>query len=80
MRSLANSDSVFESACDFDEVLLFVVLVVSYYFVQNLLDDTVEEGEITSEVFELVYFGCLWCLGGCRGACYCHPRRVNGQS
>ena len=51
MRSLADSDSVFESACDFDEVLLFILFVVSYYYVQNLLDDTVEEGEITSEVF-----------------------------
>ena len=59
MRSLAYSDSVFESACDFDEVFMFVLLVVSYYFVQNLLDDTVEEGEIVSEVYELVYFGCI---------------------
>ena len=28
MRSLADSHSVFESACDFDEVFMFVVLVV----------------------------------------------------
>ena len=51
MRSLADSDSVFESACDFNEVLLVILFIVSCYYVQNLLDDTVEEGEITSEVF-----------------------------
>ena len=51
MRSLADSDSVFESACDFNEVLLVILFVVSCYYVQNLLDDTLEEGEITSEVF-----------------------------
>ena len=51
VRSLADSDSVFESACDFNEVLLVILFIVSYYYVQNLLDDTVEEGEITSEVF-----------------------------
>ena len=58
MRSLADSDSVFESACDFDEVFIFDVLVVSCYFVQNLLDDSMEEGEITSEVLE----SCMYCL------------------
>ena len=50
MRSLADSDSVFESACDYDEVYFIYVLVIICYFVQNLLDDSMEEGEITSEV------------------------------
>ena len=50
MRSLADSDSVFESACDYDEVYFIYVSVIICYFVQNLLDDSMEEGEITSEV------------------------------
>ena len=50
VRSLADSDSVFESACDYDEVYFIYVSVNLYHVVQNLLDDSMEEGEITSEV------------------------------
>ena len=49
VRSLADSDSVFESACDLDEVYHVHVCLI-YNILQNLLDDTMEEGEITSEV------------------------------
>ena len=49
VRSLADSDSVFESACDLDEVYHVCVCLI-YNILQNLLDDTMEEGEITSEV------------------------------
>ena len=58
MRSLADSDSVFESACDYDEVYFIDVSVGICCFVQNLLDDSMEEGEITSEVLE----SCMYCL------------------
>ena len=58
MRSLADSDSVFESACDYDEVYFIYVPVIVCCFVQNLLDDSMEEGEITSEVLE----SCMYCL------------------
>ena len=50
MRSLADSDSVFESACDYDEVYFIYVSAIICCYVQNLLDDSMEEGEITSEV------------------------------
>ena len=65
MRSLADSDSVFESACDYDEVYFIDVSVVICYFVQNLLDESAEEGEITSEVLELIYIACFCCIGDC---------------
>ena len=65
MRSLADSDSVFESACDYDEVYFICVPVISCYFVQNLLDDNAEEGEITSEVLELICVACFCCIGDC---------------
>ena len=55
MRSLADSDSVFESACDYDEVYFIYVSVNLYHVVQNLLDDSMEEGEITSEVLESLF-------------------------
>ena len=57
VRSLADSDSVFESACDLDEVYHVCVCLI-YNILQNLLDDTMEEGEITSEVLE----SCMYCL------------------
>ena len=41
------------------------VVVVSCCFVQNLLDESAEEGEITSEVLELSYFVCYCCIGDC---------------
>ena len=41
------------------------VPVVSCYFVQNLLDESAEEGEITSEVLELIYIACFCCIGDC---------------
>ena len=65
MRSLADSDSVFESACDYDEVYFIYVSVIICYFVQNLLDDSMEEGEITSEVLELFCIAYFCCIGDC---------------
>ena len=50
VRSLADSDEVFESACDLNEVKNIYVYQV-YSVLQNLLDDSdMEEGEIISEV------------------------------
>ena len=60
MRSLADSDSVFESACDLDEVNNVCVYLV-YNVLQNLLDDTMEEGEITSEVIYSCVLLLMWC-------------------
>ena len=39
--------------------------VISCYFVQNLLDDSAEEGEITSEVLELICVAYFCCIGDC---------------
>ena len=50
VRSLADSDEVFESACDLNEVKDIYIFQV-YGVLQNLLDDSdMEEGEIISEV------------------------------
>ena len=57
VRSLADSDSVFESACDLDDVYHVCVCLI-YNILQNLLDDTMEEGEITSEVLYSCVFLC----------------------
>ena len=58
MRSLADSDEVFESACDLDEVKTIYMYLV-HSVLQNLLDDSMEEGEITSEVLVSCELLCL---------------------
>ena len=51
VRSLADSDEVFESACDLNEVMVISVFSV-YSVFQNLLDEEsdMEDGELLSEV------------------------------
>ena len=43
--------------------ILFMCLFNLYHVMQNLLDDSMEEGEITSEVLELFCIAYFCCIG-----------------